>query len=69
MRRKGRNVDLSAQPGTSNPAAVLSDLDVLAIREMCRTRAAGQREIGRQFNISQSIISGIHLRKLWKHIP
>ena len=63
---KGRH-RMGIQPGESNGAAVLVAEQVLAIRAAC---AAGepQRDVAKQFGISQTQVSNIARRAKWSHL-
>lgn len=60
---KGRAKGLS-RPGTANPRAKLTEVDVLAIRSSRGT----QQELANKYGVSQAHISEIVLRKTWKHL-
>lgn len=48
--------------------AILSELDVLQIRELYRNTSHPQSKIGQLFGVSQCTISDIIRGKTWKHI-
>lgn len=52
--------------GSKNIKAKLSENDVEKIRELHKTGSFFQREIGKMFGVSQTIVSGIILGKIWK---
>lgn len=56
--------------GELNPQSILSNEDVLYIRENCirRDKEFGVRALARKFNIDHSVASDIINRKLWTHI-
>lgn len=62
---KGRGWDRS---GERNVNARLSDADVLAIRRL-RAKGKSLREIGERFGIADTTVSGIALKRAWKHVP
>ena len=65
--RKGRMGDVGTKTplrGESNPGSVLSEQDVLKIRNMDEP----QRRIARMFGVTQAAISAIKTRKIWRHI-
>lgn len=66
LRRKGRRNKPGWHIRTSGNAK-LTELDVLAIRAMAAS-GAEQNEIVARFNITQSLVSLILNRKIWKHI-
>ena len=51
-----------------NPQAKLKNTDVLEIRKLCKDDDLTLREIGKKFNISHSIVSGIKQSKRWRHV-
>ena len=61
--RRGRNTPTA---GTINGMAVLTDSQVLEIRE--RARRELQKDIAKDFGISQSAVSRIVTRKRWTHV-
>lgn len=59
---------LKKMSGENHPASILTEENVLRIRELWRVRAFTQRYISRLFNVSPATISDIVLRKTWRHI-
>ena len=53
--------------GTNNPVSVLTEQDVLRIRELA-TSGVKQVEIARRYNTYQGRISNIINRRIWKHV-
>ena len=51
--------------GPANSQAVLSDVQVREIREMCAAKSVSQEKIGLAYGISQSAVSAINKRKNW----
>jgi len=62
MVAKGRQARVS---GSQNGSARLSAADVIAIRN---ARGIKQKELARQYGITQGQVSAIQLRKKWAHI-
>ena len=62
MMAKGRKAQ---QKGAANSGAKLSDDQVIAIRGDTRAQA----EIGKDYGITQSLVSYIKSRRLWGHLP
>lgn len=54
--------------GSKNPAAKLSESDVLKIRKEYSLGGIGQIALGVKYGVSQAVISDVLLRKRWKHI-
>jgi len=54
-------------PGTENGRAKLNDGKVKEIQRRCKN-GENQRALAKEFNVTQTLISMIHLRKIWKHI-
>lgn len=54
--------------GEDNAASKLKNAEVLAIRQLYTGTDITQRELAERFNISQSHVGDIVLRKCWKHI-
>lgn len=57
------------QRGEKNSSAAVTETQVLEIRSIWRASALSQREIAAKFNITQSTVSAIVLRKSWAHLP
>lgn len=54
--------------GETNPAAKVTEKIVLEIREKHATGILNQKQIAKEYNISEHIVSRIINRKTWKHI-
>lgn len=54
--------------GTNNGRAKLTETDVIEIINLYKTGDYKQAELAEMFGIVQTGISGIVLRKTWKHI-
>ena len=54
--------------GEDRPDVILNNSKVLQIRELYSSGKYYQFEIAKLFNVSQTLISKITLRKMWKHI-
>lgn len=54
--------------GESNPNARLTEGDVRRIRHLYKTRNLTQYEIAAMFDVSQSMVGKIILRKCWRHV-
>lgn len=65
MTAKGRHADLR---GEQNGYAKLTEKDVIEIRCLHEQGIMGTA-IGRQFNVSKSLIYQIVRREAWKHVP
>ena len=52
--------------GEKNGAAILTEKDVLEIREI--GLAVSQRDLAKQFGVNKTTISSILWRETWKHI-
>ena len=63
----GRRV--KEQRGEKNTSAKLDEAKVLEIRALCAGRRLPQSKIAKMFKVSQGVISNIHLRITWKHVP
>jgi len=62
MKKKGRQTF-----GTSNPTSKLTEENVLEIRHrLCKGQT--NREIAKVYGVSNSTISQINTRKIWKHV-
>jgi hypothetical protein len=61
---KGR-AKLRPQLGEAHGEAKLTEAQVIQIREDARS----QRTIAADYGISQTNVSDIKLRKIWKHLP
>lgn len=57
------------QRGAKNSAAAVTETQVLDIRSIWASRSLTQREIAARYQITQSTVSAIVLRKSWNHIP
>ena len=55
--------------GERHHAAVLTEVEVYAVRDLCATGELTHREIGERFGIRKATVSNIHTRKTWKHLP
>jgi hypothetical protein len=53
--------------GENNPRAKLTPLQVLEIRAL--QGKTSQRKIAQQFGVSIALVSFIHSRRVWKHLP
>lgn len=62
---KGRG---ARQVGTTNPAAKLTDVDVVAIRAMYATGKISQESIALQFGVSRKSVAAIINGKTWAHV-
>jgi hypothetical protein len=58
-----------ARRGERHGMAKLTEHQVREIRQLAAAGRLSQREIGRRYGIDQSIVSDIHRRALWGHIP
>jgi predicted XRE-type DNA-binding protein len=54
--------------GENNSAHKLVELEVIEVRKLLKEKILTQKEIAKMFNIIQSTVSGIKLRKTWSHI-
>lgn len=54
--------------GTGNAAAKLTELEVIRVRERWASGEWTQRAIANDFGLTQTSVSGIVLRKTWKHV-
>jgi hypothetical protein len=66
MMLKGRQ---GVNRGTKNGNAKLTEADVQQIRERYAQGGIRQVDLGKQFNVTQVIVSEIVLRKIWRHVP
>jgi len=53
--------------GENNPNSILTDKDVIVIRELIKTGVYKQRQIAKIYNVHESIISQIKLNKIYKN--
>lgn len=58
----------SSRKGEENPRSKLNDNKVIEIRNLYKTGEYSQSKLAEMFNMDQTTISGIILRKNWKHI-
>jgi IS30 family transposase len=58
--------DAVAQRGEKHGMSKLTEDQVRAIRDLVPTLSV--REIARQYGVSPSTVSSIHLRKSWSHL-
>lgn len=65
--QKGRTV-VPDNRGELSGNALLTASEVLEIRRL-NTEGVTQREIGRRFNVAQTTVSAIVLRRSWAHLP
>lgn len=65
---KGRHRCGAPRRGADNWWAILDEATVLKIREAASTSGQPQTAIGKQFGVSQSLISQIINRRIWTHI-
>ena len=65
MVEKRRN---NPQRGESNGAAKININEVRQIRRMAKDRTITQSRIADMFGITQVTVSGIHKRKIWRHL-
>lgn len=63
------NNKAKGRPGERNKQAKLTDIQVRDIRSLCTARAMTQKAIAARYGISLSLVSFIHTRKAWKHLP
>jgi predicted XRE-type DNA-binding protein len=68
MKAKGRSRS-KARPGEQHHNARLTEQQVIEIRRLHSAGNITQREISRRFDVSESAVSGIILRKNWACIP
>lgn len=54
--------------GTKNPAAKITEADVLAIRNTYATGRVRQKDIAAQYGLDQTVVSCIVLGKSWPHV-
>jgi len=62
--KKNRQSLVGQKPGMAHTLAKLTDTDVVYIRQ----QQISQAKLAEQFGVTQSLISNIKARKLWKHI-
>ena len=55
--------------GEKNGQCLLTEQEVINIRELYSTSMYSQREVARIFKISQALVNNILLNKNWSHIP
>ena len=55
--------------GEKHPGAKLTDEQAIEIRKMYATHNYSQRQLAKNFGVSQSVINDIILRKKWVHLP
>lgn len=59
---------MHSQEGEKNPNVKLNDEEVKDIKSLLENTNMHQVEIGKIFDVTQATISGIKLRKNWRHI-
>lgn len=59
---------IQCHTGEKNPAHKLAEADIKSIRKMAAERRISQRQIAREFGISQSSVSKIINRKKWQGV-
>jgi ribosomal protein L24E len=52
-------------PGERNPAALLTENDVIAIRQSKATALA----MAKQYGVARTTVNAVRLRNTWKHVP
>ena len=57
-----------SSPGEKNPAAKLTEKEVLEIRKLYRTNNFTQVKLGDMFNVTSVLINKIVNNKIWRHI-
>lgn len=67
MIRKGRKRWLS-YTGDMHGSSRITSADVIAIREVYALGGISQQKLGERYGISQTQVSQIVLRKLWKSV-
>jgi len=68
--RHGSKTKPESRPkGQDNALAKLSDEQVIDIRQLYATKRFTQYELALWFDVSQTLISMIVLRKIWTHLP
>ncbi|WP_083856625.1 helix-turn-helix domain-containing protein [Nitrolancea hollandica] len=65
---KGR-VDVPRRYGSTNGSSKLTELEVLAIRQLYAAGGISQRALGKRYKVSRTMISNIVSGKYWKHLP
>jgi hypothetical protein len=65
--RDAKNRRIAAR-GEKHGRRKLTDIAVKKIRDLCALGNMKQSVIGSIFGVSQAVISGIHLRKIWSHV-
>ncbi|WP_233602185.1 hypothetical protein [Corallococcus sp. CA047B] len=63
---KGRH---QASRGEEQGLAVLTEADVVAIREAYAAGKAGLRKLARQYRVSTRTIAGACYGRTWRHVP
>ena len=64
--KKGRTSKIPRTNGSVNGMSKLKDKDIIKIRFLRGKKT--QSEIAKQFNISQSHVAGIQLKRFWYHL-
>lgn len=59
---------IPSRKGQRNPGAKLTDDKVREMRALLATTRIGQREIATQFGVSQSLVSLVLKRDIWRHV-
>lgn len=67
MVERGRRIFASAK-GERNCKAKLSESQIKQIRRMYQNENESTNTLARKFNVTQSLISQIVLKKIWKHV-
>lgn len=55
-------------PGSKNPMSVLSEDDVISIREKYTKGYGTQKELAKRFGVSEATVNNIVKKRNWKHV-
>jgi len=67
-RSRTTNATTDRRKGSGNHLAKLTEDDVREIRRRCAAKEGSQKAIAAEFGIVPSLVSMIHLRKVWTHV-
>ena len=59
---------LQSNKGSKGPTSILTESQVLQIREMFKPGVCGRKYLGEMFKVSPATIKDVILRKTWNHI-
>jgi len=59
----------SGRAGEANPASKITATDVRAIRARYAAGGVAALALGREYGLSQTTVSAIIRRKIWRHVP